>query len=282
MKTNRTILLVPLMLLLSICYCTSRSPDSELRKALQDSYNQYLSSLQSEDEEKIRNTMSSHAYAVSKNDCANLKTSFVKEEKKAIRFMPKISKLDFVKIVHAGSTAALLYSKDTKEEHMPGPSITFILIKFVDEGSGWKYDGVYSETTSKYRADGSQKQFDEVSLPPEYAIDGKIHPPPPLLHEAEVVGFFYVSSHGYKVEVVINNRIQAIIDDNNLFSPVKGGLKFGENVIEFKCTKTTSTSGDFSLNLTVKAKHEEKDEEVFVYKPRLKIEGKHTYSFMVL
>jgi hypothetical protein len=84
------------------------------------------------------------------------------------------------------------------------------------------------------------------------------------------------------VEVVINNKIQAIIDDTTLLTSVKGGLKFGENLIEFKCKKTISSTNDFSLNLTVKAKYEGKNEEVFIYKPGLKIEGKHIYTFMVL
>ena len=305
MKTYRTILLVSLMLLLTICCCTSSSPENELREELQESYDHFLSALESENEERIKSTMSSNVYAKNKNDFANLKASFTSEMKKTAKFMPKISKLSFVKVAHEGATAALIYSKDTKESYQPGPNITFILIKFVNSGSGWKYSGLYSETSSKYNANGSVKQLNLSSLAPEYAIDGKIEPTPPLLPEAEVVGFLHLISLGYKVEVVINNRKQAIINNSTLGAYVKGGLKFGENTLEIKCEKSVSKNNKLNLNaamsdeekamykqmhkrmfekieLTIKAKREQKDEEVFKYKPGLKIEGTYTYTFKVL
>lgn len=300
MKRDRTIRLVPLMLLLSICCCTSRSPKNDLREALQDSYGHFLVALESEDEERIKSTMSSNAYVKNKNYCANLKAFFPSEMKKTAKFMPKLSKLVFVKVARKGPTAALIYSKDTRDQYQPGPRIKFILIKFINSGGGWKYDGMYSETTSKYNTDGSAKQLSLSSLAPDYAIDGKIHPVLPLLPEAEVVGFLHIVSLGYKVQVVINDRIQAVVNNTTLGIYVKGGLKFGENSLEIKCENIVSKTKNLNLgetisaeakanfeeifeklNLTIKAKREGKNKEVFKYKPGLKTEGTHTYTFEV-
>ncbi len=302
MKTNEIIRLMLLMLLLSfIFYCTSGSPENDLRKALQSTYDHFVISLHTESENQIKSDMSSNGYALSKNYYANLKASFPVEMKKTAPIMPKLSNLNFVKVIHNGPTAALVYSKKIKDQYQSGPSIKFILIKFVDEGSGWKYDSMFSETTSKYNADGSEKQLNLSSLAPEYAIDGNIHPAPPILPEAEVVGVVSITSLGYKVEVIINDRIQAVIDNTTIHSYVKGGLKFGENSLKIKCKKivsenknanpetTISTQENIKfkeiftkLNLTIKAKLEGKDEEVFKYKPGLKIEGTHAYTFIVL
>lgn len=300
MKEGQIILLVPLMLLFSICCCTSSSPTNDLHDALQDSYGQFLAAVESEDEERIKSTMSSNAYAENKNYYANMKAPFTSEMKKIVKFMPKLSKMNFVKVAHEGPTAAIIYMKDTEDQYQSGPSIKFILIKFVNAGEGWKYDGIYAETTSKYNADGSAKQLSLSSLPLEYAIDGKIHPSPPLLPEAEVVGFLNIVSLGYKVEVVVNNRIQAIVNNTTLNAYVKGGLKFGDNFLEIKCEKTVSKKGNLKmgetisteektkfeeiyekLNLTITAKLEGTDKEVFKYEPGLKIEGTHTYNFEV-
>ena len=301
MTTQPIVRLFILAFLFSICCCNYSSPESDLRKALQDVYAQFLEAIESEDEYIIQRTMSSNAYGKNKNYFADLRAPFSSEMKKSAKFMPELSKLRFVKTVQKGPTAALIYSKDIKDQYQPGPGIQFIFIKFVNEGIGWKYDGMYSETTSKYNPDGSKKQFSLSSLAPEYAIDGQIHPAPQLLPDAEVVGVLNIISIGYTVEVIINNRNQPVVNNTTLNTFVKGGLKYGKNSIEITCKKNAGNFRDSNrivqpgaeaaarlrettdrLELTIRAKRYGKDEEVFKYKPGVKTKGTHTYIFSVL
>lgn len=221
-RSLQIIFLVLSLFILLYC-CHSRSPDKELRKKLEASYAQYVESLQTEDEEKIRRTMSSYGYAVSKNYYADL---------------------------------------------------------------------------NKHNANGSLREFDESSLPPEDAIDGEIRPAPPLLPEVEVVGSLNVICRGFKVEVTINTKPQAVVENTTLFTPIKGGLKFGENSIKIKSEKSVPKGRNVKLeskmkdqemfkelfekvDVSIKAKRGGKYIQVFEFRPGIKIEGTHIYTFMV-
>ena len=98
--------------------------------------------------------------------------------KQIAQYYPVISELNFVKVLHKGPTAALLYSNDSKDRFVPDqPMVDFTFIKFVNEKGSWKLDRIKVTTIAKYNKDGSLKEFDESDLSPEYKIDGKIHPP---------------------------------------------------------------------------------------------------------
>jgi hypothetical protein len=156
--------------------CTSISSDKDLRNTLEIAYTQFIKSSQSEDEETIRGTMSSSAYAISKNDCTKSGKSFISLMKQTAKHCPDISDLNFIKIQRKGPTASLLYSKDSEYNFAPDqPMIDFIFIKFVNEKSSWRLDRIKIASTAKYNKDGSLKEFDESELSPEYKIDGKIH-----------------------------------------------------------------------------------------------------------
>ncbi len=156
--------------------CTSSSSDKDLRNTLESGYIQFVKSLQSDNEETIRNAMSSSAYALCKNDCNKIEKSFISFMKQTAQYCPAISDLSLVKVLHKGPTAALLYSNDSGERFVPDqPMVDFTFIKFVNEKGSWKFDRIKVTTTAKYNKDGSLKEFDESDLSPEYKIDGKLH-----------------------------------------------------------------------------------------------------------
>ena len=179
MNLKKITLLVFGILFLFHCACTSGASDKDLRNALESAYIQFVKSLQSDDEETIRDTMSLSAYALSKNDSNKTGKSFISVMKQIAQYYPVISELNFVKVLHKGPTAALLYSNDSKDRFVPDqPMVDFTFIKFVNEKGSWKLDRIKVATIAKYNEDDSLKEFDESDLSPEYKIDGKIHPPP--------------------------------------------------------------------------------------------------------
>ena len=179
MNLNKITLLIFGILFLFHSSCTSSTSDKDLRNTLESAYVHFVKSLESDDEETTRDTMSSSAYALSKNDSNKTGRSFISVMKQIAQYYPVISDLDFVKVLHKGPTAALLYSNDSKDRFVPDQAmVDFTFIRFVNEKGSWKLDRIKVATTAKYNEDGSLKEFDESDLSPEYKIDGKIHPPP--------------------------------------------------------------------------------------------------------
>ena len=179
MNVKKITLLVFGILFLFHSSCTSTASGKDLRNTLESAYIHFVKSLQTDDEETIRDTMSSSAYALSKNDSKKIGKSFISVMKQIAQYYPVISDLNFVKVLHKGPTAALLYSNDSKDRFVPDQQmVDFTFIKFVNEKGSWKLDRIKVTTIAKYNKDGSLKEFDESDLSPEYKIDGKIHPSP--------------------------------------------------------------------------------------------------------
>ncbi len=176
MNLKKITLLVFGILFLFHSSCTSGASDKDLRNTLESAYIQFIKSLQSDDEETIKDTMSSSAYALSKNGSNKTGKSFISVMKQIAQYYPDISDLNFVKVLYKGSTAALLYSNDSEYRFVPDqPMVDFTFIKFVNEKGSWKLDRIKVATIAKYNEDGSLKEFNESELSPEYKIDGKIH-----------------------------------------------------------------------------------------------------------
>ena len=176
MNSKIVALLVFGILCISYPSCTSTSSDKDLRNTLESTYIQFIESLQSGHEEIIKSTMSSSAYALSKNDSKKTGKSFASLMKQTAIYYPDISDLTFIKIQHKGPTASLLYSEDSEHSLVPDqPMVDFIFIRFANEKSLWRFDRIKIASTAKYNKDGSLKEFDESDLSPEYKIDGKIH-----------------------------------------------------------------------------------------------------------
>ncbi len=176
MSFKRIAVLVFGILFLFHSSCTSSSSNKDFRNTLESAYIQFVKSLQSDDEETIRDAMSSSAYALSKNDSKKTGKSFISFMKQTAKYYPDITDLNFVKVLHKGPTAALLYSNDSKDRFAPDqPMVDFTFIKFVNEKGSWKLDRIKVTTIAKHNEDGSLKEFDESELSPEHKIDGKIH-----------------------------------------------------------------------------------------------------------
>ena len=272
-----------LMVLLTVFSVEAYCAEGSLRKTLEEAWNQYIKACQSGERAALEAAMSSFQYGSMMNSFTSAKRSLTREMIKdmAKRF-PEKSKMQFVKLIANGPTAGMIYVSDSEEKDASNkPRVTFTFIKFVNEPSGWKVDGMMNVGDVKYQKDGKKTEFDSSNLPPMLAIDGKVREAPPSLLPPRVQGVLDVFSYGYTTAVTLNGIEQGTTKGASRSALVKGGLKKGKNEIEIFFARIADKT-DSKPSVKIRVLTEEKKEiEIFKYEPEKTIEGKHTFSFDV-
>ena len=280
MRLQRVGLLIALLTVFSV---QAYSDERNLRKTLEVAWNKHIKACQSGERTALVATMSSFQYGSMMNNLASAKRSLTREMIKDMAIQsPDISKMQFVKLIANGPTAGMIYVSDSEEKDASNkPRVTFTFIKFVNESSAWKVDGMMNVGNVKYQKDGKKTEFDSSELPPMLAIDGKVRQAPPFLTPPEVRGFLEVFSYGYTTAVTINGVDQGTTKGASRSALVKGGLKKGKNEIEIVFTGIGNQK-DSTPSVKIRVLTEEKKEiEIFKYEPQKEIEGKHTFTFEV-
>jgi len=272
-----------LIVLLVLFSVQSYSDESDPRKTLEEAWKKYVKACQSGERTELEAAMSSFQYGSMVNSFANAKRSLTKEMIKGMaRQAPDISKMQFVKLIANGPTAGMIYVSDSEEKDASNkPRVTFTFIKFVNESSAWKVDGMMNVGNVKYQKDGKRTEFDFSDLPPVLAIDGMVRKAPTSPTPPEVRGVLDVFSYGYKTTVAINGIEQGTTKGASRSALVKGGLKKGKNEIEIVFAGIAGKT-DSKPSVKIRVLTEEKKEmEIFKYEPQKEIEGKHTFTFEV-
>ncbi len=258
---------------------------TSLRADLENLWTVYLKANHSGDLKRFKETSSAHSYATLVNMLASAGNELTPDVITAMaEFLPDPSKLEFVEMIENGPTVGLVYVEDGGEGENPNiPSpIKFNFIKFVQEPSGWKVDGMLTIGNPKYQRDGSETRFDHSDIPEELAIDGRVPEAPQPMAKAEVKGVIDISSYGYKTGVTINGVKQSGAEDSNSSGYIEGGLKKGENHIEIVISSMEGTGPAWEPSVKIRyltAAGERK--EAFLFEPEKEFEGRHSFTFKI-
>lgn len=258
---------------------------TSLRADLENLWTAYLKANHSGDLKRFKETSSANNYATLVNMLASAGNELTPDVITSMaELLPDPSKLEFVEMIENGPTAGLVYVEDggdSDNPNIPSP-IKFNFIKFVQEPSGWKVDGMLTIGKPKYQRDGSETRFEHSDILEELAIDGKVLDAPQPMAKAEVKGVIDVSSYGYKTEVTINGVKQSGAKDSNSSGYIEGGLKKGENHIEIVISSMEGTGSDWEPSVKIRyldAAGEGK--EAFLFEPEKEFEGRHSFTFRI-
>jgi len=261
----------------------SQAAEESLRITLEKAYKKHLAAYESGKASVLQETMSSFLYGTMKNNLTNAKRHLTPELIKSMaEDIPDISKMRFVKILENGPTAGLLYVQESEERDASNkPRITFAFIKFVNENSAWKVDGVFDTSSPKYQNDGTETMFNMHDLPPSLIIDGKVFKTPEATPVPYAAGFLDIFSSSYKTSVIINGIEQYVDAAGGPSMLIKGGLRKGGNNIRVVFIRNGKESS-FGPSVTIRRIYGEREiREVFKYEPKNTIEGEHVLTFTI-
>jgi hypothetical protein len=261
----------------------AHADEESLRSILEQAYKKHIAACKSGIPTALQETMSSFQYGTMTNNLANAKRELTPKLIKSMgEDLPDIFKMRFVKMVENGPTAGLLYVQDSKERDASNkPRVTFLFIKFVNENSVWKVDGMMDVGAPKYQNDGKGTEFIMDDLPPFLAINGKVLKAPEAIPASYAAGFLDIFSYGYKATVTINGVEQVADAAGSSSRVIKGGLRKGQNSIKMVFSKQGEESSS-GPSVTVRRVLTDREvREAFKYEPKKNIEGEHALTFTI-
>lgn len=84
--------------------------------------------------------------------------------------LPALSELEFVDAWGHGGEAAALYRSEASPDDDGTARISFVFVKAVDDGDGFRHDGVFQHEEVATDADGQPTRFDPAVLPDELVM----------------------------------------------------------------------------------------------------------------
>lgn len=253
-----------------------------LRKTLEDSWNAYLEAGKSGKESELEKTMSSYSFCSLKNNLVSARRSLTPGIIKGkAKYAPDISQMRFVKTFQKGQTAGLVYAKDSGKKDAKGnPLVTFDVIKFVKEPSGWKVDTSMTCNRLKYQSNGRETSFYLSDLRPACAMDGKVKPTPALLKQPYTTALLDVSSYGYQTVVSVNG-VRHCPSTPNWSGVVLGGLSKGKNKVTITITKKENEKQVPPKIRIRQVLKNRTTRDALKFMPKKNIEGVHTFTVAV-
>ncbi|MCG8549288.1 MAG: hypothetical protein MI799_02675 [Desulfobacterales bacterium] len=253
-----------------------------LRSTLEASWYAHLKASRSGKESELKKTMSAYSFCTLKNSLVSAQRSLTPDIITSIsKYAPDISQMRFVRILENAETAALVYAMDSEKKDADGnPGVTFNVVKFVKEASGWKVDASMNCDKPKYRIDGKESTFYKSDLRPACAMDGKAKPAPLLLPKPYSTALLDIFSYGYQTVVSVNGVRQSPVSAS-WSGVLLGGLSKGKNKVSITITKRPSEK---QLPPKIRIRRILKNrttQDALKFEPKRNIEGDHTFVVTV-
>jgi len=272
-----------IVLLILVATASPARGDDSLRPALEKAWQRFLDASHSANLSDVEKTTSAFLFGTVINQAASLKLTVGPELAKLFTaYVPDIATARFVRVIEKGPTAALVYVRDSDQRDSSNrPRVDFFVLKFVKDAAGWKVDGSGQIPELKYQDGGKETGFEPSDIPRELAIDGVVRPAPSRIGAPDVKGVIDIACPGYRTEVTINGIRQAPQSSGSRSSVIAGGLRRGKNDIVIVFTKIEPDPG-FNPSVTVRRFIGTSDgKQVFTFEAEARIEGIHTFSFVV-
>lgn len=278
-RMNSVLLIIVTMLTVLVSDYALAQPQ---RETLEQSWSAHLKASRSGQEAQLEKTMSAYSLCTLKNNLVSAQRSLTTDIIKGIaKYAPDISQMKFVKIFERQNTAALVYAKDSGKKSANGtPEVTFSVIKFVKEATGWKVGATMNCDKSKSYADGGLPEFYMSDLRPACAIDGKVKTAPALLKKPYSTALLDVFSYGYQTVVSVNGFRQRPVTAS-WSGVLAGGLSKGNNKVTITMTKR---AGEKQKDPKIRIRRVLKNRttsDALKFEPKQNIEGVHTFTVSV-
>jgi hypothetical protein len=231
-----------------------------MRAKLEASYMAFTDALKAKDGEKLKNSLSSHSYMSIKNQMASSGGKFPDDLYKMAPMMTMdLKKMKFLKAAENGPTANLIYyGKD------PMGDEAFIIIQYLKENNGWKFEGVKEEGSDELIKKMKAKDMSFLNTK-DFKPNGIMPATPKEVTAGDYKAMVDVMAYGYKATVKINGVEQGGAEGGSSSSMVMGGIKKGKNTIEITAAPVVGKD-ESTLKVTVRALINEEEIEVFTMK----------------
>lgn len=166
---------------------------------------------------------------------------------------PSLKGLKLLRARSRGVTAKLVYFGKVDFEVGGKPTDNLLVLSFVHEGNGWKYDTAEYVNLSKLKDVRKQIQSGKLDYVDGAAFvpDGKRPPQPIVVKRAKYIAKVYTFCPGREVQVSVNRISRHRFQDIMRSEVVIGGAKDGRNDIWFSIRDLPGYKGDDPITIRV-------------------------------
>lgn len=158
--------LVATAMLLAASGLEGQAPGNPRRAALEAAYAALLEAAAAGDVAGLERTVAAATLAAARAQLAKARRVLDRETARAFtEDFPDLHRLEHLRVFTAGASAALLYRGPADPEPDGTPLVTFVYLKFVEEGGGWRYAGLLTRELPKLGADGTPTEFSLDMVP---------------------------------------------------------------------------------------------------------------------
>jgi len=228
----------------------------DLRKIMEAGFNAFTGALNTKDAVKFKNSLSASSYMKMKNMMLSAKQEFPQTIfESADDYKLDFTKLQFIKTIENGPTGNLIYY-DTEGENI-------ILLKFIKEGTAWKFSELESYGTAEIAK--KMKAKDMSFLESEKFKPNGVAPA--VQKELKSVDYMAMLDRtgDYKISIWVNGIEQESTNGGSKSGLLMGGVKKGKNTIEIKLSALEGGKGG-SLSVSIRAILGDVPKEVFAVK----------------
>jgi hypothetical protein len=212
-----------------------RGQDPELRRTLERAYSGWKQALIAQDLTRWQQNTAAHRQMATRNLIVSQKQEFPHALFAIPMRPPEIATLRFVGVTEKGNTANAVYFGKVDLGLVDPTEVpeTLLLLKFVRESTGWKFDttrvfnlaGAPPSIQATLKNGGQANFLDD----PAFAPTGDVPPVPKPCPVPDRIGVLQIASFGYATKAAVNGFDVAMVQDNAEEHLVIGGLKNGDN-----------------------------------------------------
>lgn len=224
-----------------------------LSKSLQDVYLYWRKSIVEKNYKSWSFITAYHRKAVVQNRIMSEKGKFPEQIFRLPSAPPALTGLKLIRSRSLGVTAKLVYFGKVDFGVGGQPSDNLLVLSFLHEGKGWKYDTAEFINLSSLKDIRSQLQAGNLSYVDGQAFlpDGKRPVPQTIVKKAKYIAKVYTYCPGREVRATVNKISKHRFQDTTQSEVVIGGLRDGINEINYTIKDLPGYKGDDPMTVRV-------------------------------
>lgn len=249
----KELILVCAVALMSLPANAQKMSDGQLVTHLRGVYNQWRTATIRKDARKWERLVSTNRLINVRNRIWSERRPFPQTVFSSQLAPPDINRLRALKVRVNGRTAKSVYYGKVDFGVGGKPTDNAFVVSYVQEGSGWKYDGgefVNLELLPQVRkqvAQGNFQYFDDDSFKPSGVVPEK---PWAISGPVKYIAKAYVFCPGREVKVTMNKISEHLFQNTKRAEVVIGGARDGQNTVKY--TIKDIPGGDPKAVITVR------------------------------
>jgi len=236
-----------------MCNAQLSSQQDKFAQSLSQVYGHWRDAVVSRDYRKWHNITSTHRRLALQNRVSSEKGSWPADIFELPADPPSLKGLKLLRVHSRGMTAKSVYFGKVDFGAGKASSENLLLLSFVHEGRGWKYDTAEFINLDNLKDIRAQlASGDLVYVDTEAFMPSGVKPKPPIeVPRAKYIAKVYTYCPGREVKVRINNISAHRFQDNQISEVVIGGARDGMNNISFEIRDLPGYKGRDPIALRV-------------------------------